>query len=64
MENLQGFDSGWGVVIVSNGAANRDFGLEILTAVTVDFEYVIPDESICSIMEKDSRMVGDIDDFI
>ena len=52
------------MVIVSNGAANRDFGLEILTAVTVDFDYVIPDESICSIMEKDSRMVGDIDDFI
>ena len=64
VKNLLSFDSMREAVIVPARKCDDCSGIKRKIITAIDLVYIISDESICAIMEDNSRMVCDINDFI
>ena len=64
VKNLLGFDSMREVVVVPARICNGRSDFKRLIILAIDLVYIISDESICSIMEDNSRMICDVYDLI
>ena len=64
IKNLLSFNSTRKAVIVPARKSNNCSGIKRVIIMAIDLVYIISNESICAIMEENSRMVCDVYDLL